>query len=442
MKEVAKVDVEEMKKIVSEKIDENADRLIKLAHDIDNHPELGFKEVETSKIVKEFFSSLNFQYREGLAITGVKAKLKKDSKGPNIAIIGELDAIPCPESPRANPTTGAAHACGHNLQLTAMLGAAMGIKLANIEDELSGNVTFFAVPAEEFVEIEYREKLYKEGKIHFFGGKQELIYLGEFDDIDISMMMHSEKDSPEAKVAIRETSSGFLAKTIQYIGKVAHAAESPHEGINALNGAILGLMGVNALRETFVDEQHIRVHPIITKGGDSVNSVPSDVRIETYVRAKTMEALENTHLKVDRALKAGGDAVGADVVVKTIPGYLPLTCSRKLNSIFVDNARQFIPSEKIYDAGHFFASTDMGDVSHLMPVIHPFVGGVSGKLHGKEFKVEDPHGAFILPAKLFAMTVIDLLSYNANTAKEVISSFKPVLTKEEYINKMEDYYSF
>jgi metal-dependent amidase/aminoacylase/carboxypeptidase family protein len=111
------------------------------------------------------------------------------------------------------------------------------------------------------------------------------------------MMMHSDKNTPEAKVSVGDTSNGLMAKTIQYIGKTAHAAEAPDEGINALNAAMIGLMGINALRETFKDEDYIRVHPIITKGGDTVNSVPCDVRLETYVRAKTMKAIENTHIR-------------------------------------------------------------------------------------------------------------------------------------------------
>lgn len=117
-----------------------------------------------------------------------------------------------------------------------------------------------------------------------------------------------------------KAATALLVKTIQYVGKTAHAADAPDQGINALNAAMLGLMGINALRETFREADVVRVHPIITKGGDLVNSVPADVRIETYVRAKTMEAIEATHKKVDTALKAGGDAVGAQTVIDTMPG--------------------------------------------------------------------------------------------------------------------------
>ncbi|OAA91831.1 hypothetical protein WY13_00475 [Clostridium ljungdahlii] len=253
------------------------------------------------------------------------------------------------------------------------------------------------------------------------------------------MMVHSLKNSPKPTVSIGKSSNGFVAKTIQYIGKVAHAAEAPDEGVNALNAAMLGLMGVNALRETFRDEDYIRFHPIITKGGDVVNSVPDDVRIESYVRARTIDAMAKTNRKVDRALKAGGDAVGAKTVIKTIPGYLPLECCAKLNDIYKSNCKEFLPEKSILDGGHFFASTDMGDISQLIPSIHPYVGGVSGNLHSKEFNVEDYRAACILPAKLFAMTVIDLLVNGAEKGKDIVKNFKPKFSKEEYLKVMDEF---
>ena len=204
---------------------------------------------------------------------------------------------------------------------------------------------------------------------------------------------------------------------------------------------MIGLTGINALRETFIDEDHVRVHPIITKGGDTVNSVPCDVRLETYVRAKSMASIESTHTKVDNALKAGGYAVGAETIIKTIPGYLPLNCSKDLNNLFVNNSLDLLPQDAVVDAGHFGASTDMGDLSHLIPTIHPFIGGVTGALHTEEFHPVDYNSACILPAKLFAMTVIDLLTDDAKQAEEVINNFTPLLTKEKYISMMQNYYS-
>ncbi|MEY8764197.1 MULTISPECIES: amidohydrolase [Clostridium] len=426
-------EVKNLKQLVCKTIDENSGRIIDFSKSVEKEPELGFKEEKTSQKVKNVFDSIGLKYRDKLAITGVKAKLKDKCDGINVAVLGELDAVICRGNENTDPETGAAHTCGHHLQLGALIGTAIGLKLSGISDKLNGNVTFMAVPSEECIEFAYRQKLMKQGKIHFLGGKQELIYQGEFDDIDIAMMMHSLKNCPNPTVLIGKSSNGFLAKTIRYMGKAAHAAEAPEHGINALNAAMIGLMGVNALRETFKDEDYVRFHPIITKGGDVVNSVPDDVRIESYVRARTIDAMVGTNKKVDRALKAGGDAVGAKTVIRTIPGYLPLECSQELNDIYGHNCSELLPESSVIEGGHFFASTDMGDVSQLIPSIHPYIGGVRGNLHEKDFEVEDYYSACVLPAKLFAMLVIDLLVDDAEKGKHVIKNFKPQLSKEKYL---------
>lgn len=435
------MDKSQLKNQIAQAIDSAELTLVDYTQSVLQEPELGYKEVKTAKKTADLFRKLGLEVEEGLAITGVKATLKGSGNGPTIAILGELDAVGCPDHPYANHETGAAHACGHFLQLGAMMGAAIGLTNLYKENKLPGDVVFFAVPAEEYVEIAYRTSLREQGKIHFLGGKQELIYRDAFKDIDIAMMIHSNAFSEEPSIFIGESSNGFLGKTIQYLGKEAHAAAAPEEGINALNAAMLGLMGINALRETFRDQDVIRVHPIITKGGDLVNSVPADVRMETYVRAKTMDAIESTHKKVDRALVAGGDAVGAQTIVKTTPGYLPLNCSKELNDIFVENAKLVNPAVKVYDAGHFSASTDMGDLSHIIPVIHPFVGGVTGALHGRDFAIVDFGAACLLPAKTMAMNVVDLLADDGALANKIKQQFKPLLTREEYIKKLDGYFS-
>jgi metal-dependent amidase/aminoacylase/carboxypeptidase family protein len=322
-----------------------------------------------------------------------------------------------------------------------MLAACTGIIKSGVMKELAGDAVFFSVPAEEYVEITYRKSLREQGKLHYICGKGQLIYEGHFDDIDMAMMMHSQANMPQKAVAIGSSSNGFVGKTVQYIGKSAHAANAPHEGINALNAACLGLMGINALRETFREQDIIRVHPIITKGGDLVNNVPADVRMELYVRAATMEAIDNTHKRVDAALKAGGDAVGAQTIVETLPGMLPLHCCKEMNDLFVANVKEFSPETEIVDSGHFSASTDMGDVSHLMPAIHPFIGGTDGALHTKDFTVTDFDAAVITPAKAFARMIVDLLYDDAACAKKIIADNKPLLTKEEYIAKCDSYFS-
>ena len=138
-----------------------------------------------------------------------------------------------------------------------------------------------------------------------------IIRLGHLDDVDMAMMCHTTSNPEEGQICMSGTNNGIVAKRIQFLGRGAHAGGAPHLGINALNAASLALMAIHSNRETFRDEDTIRVHPIITKGGEAVSAVPADVRMETFVRGKTLEAVLEANRKVDRALKAGAMAVGA-----------------------------------------------------------------------------------------------------------------------------------
>lgn len=436
------MDKELLKQRIAAAIDDNAAKIKDVADRIYAEPELGFKEVKTAAKVAAFMrEELGLEPQTGLAINGVKGRAKGGKQGPTVAVLGELDAIGCPESPDADPLTGAAHKCGHNLQVASMLGAACGIIKSGVIKELAGDCVFFGVPAEEYVELAYRQQLLAEGKLHYIVGKGQLIWEGAFDDIDMAMMMHADKERPNPTVSIGSSSNGFVGKKVQYIGKVAHAGDAPFEGINALNAAMLGIMGINALRETFKDSDHVRVHPIITKGGDIVNSVPADVRMELYVRGGTMDAIDNTHKKVDAALKAGGDAIGAQTIIETMPGQMPLDCPDRLHELFIANAKAINPDVAIEDAGHFGGSTDMGDVSQIMPAIHPYIGGTVGLLHTKDFNCVDFKACVLDTAKAFAYVIVDLLYDDAQEAKEIIKNNPPNLTKEEYIQRMDAYFS-
>ena len=282
---------------------------------------MGYKEHKTAALVKAELEKLGIEPECSLAVTGVKGRMAGASSGVTVAVMGELDAVTCATNPDANPETGAAHACGHNAQIAAMLGAAMG--LSAVREYLDGDVCFFAVPAEEFVELSEREALVNEGKIKYLGGKQELIRLGEFDDVDMAMMVHAHGNDGEPMVAVDGGSLGFVAKTIEFYGKATHGS-TPYEGINALNAATLALACINAQRETFRDEDKVRIHPIITNGGELVNVVPANATIETYVRGASFEAIKDASMKVDRAVTGAAYAVGAKSEVKNFKGYLPL----------------------------------------------------------------------------------------------------------------------
>ena len=149
-----------------------------------------------------------------------------------------------------------------------MVGAAYGLVAAGVSEELAGEIAFFAVPAEEYVEIDYRLGLVGEGKIAFLGGKPELVELGHFDDVDMAVMIHTKSSAQtEEAVGIAHSSNGFLAKNVRFIGRAAHAGVAPEKGVNALSAATLALSAIDAQRETFRDQDCVRVHPIITKGG-------------------------------------------------------------------------------------------------------------------------------------------------------------------------------
>jgi amidohydrolase len=428
------MDKQELKKRVFEAIDGKADEVIALGEQIRRHPELGFKEVRTSRLVEETFTRLGLSPKAGLALTGVRAEVAgRAGAGPTLALLGELDALVVAGHPEADPTTGAAHACGHNAQVAGLLGAAMGLLDAKVFDHLAGRAVFFAVPAEEYGDIEWRVTQARAGRLEFLGGKPELLRLGHFDDVDLAMMIHTTSRTEDGKAGVPDSNNGCLVKTIRYLGKAAHAGGAPHLGINALYAAQIGLAAVNAVRETFRDEDTIRVHPIITHGGSQVNVIPGEVRLETYVRGRTVEAILAAEKKVDRAFRAGALALGAKVEIETLPGYMPLRCDPIMAERFRETMAVLVGEEHFRRIGHRTGSTDMGDLSQVMPVLHPYIGGARGTGHAADFEIVDPPLAYVAPAKALAAMVIDMLADGAQGAREVIAKAKPPMTRETYL---------
>ena len=408
-----------------------------LAQQVLANPEAGFREVKTAQLVAEKFQEMGIQHESGLALTGLKGRIKGGAgPGPSVAVIGELDSLVVTEHPNADPDTGAAHACGHHCQIGMMLGATMGLLTPEVMAHLSGEVVPFAVPAEEFIEVEQRLEMRKEGKLEFLGGKQELIRLGKFDDVDIAMMCHTASDMGERKFAMGGTSNGHVVKFVRYTGVGAHAGSLPHRGVNALNAASFAIQAINALREAHRADDTVRIHGIITRGGEAVSAVPSDVRLEWRVRSSTPKVVVENSVAVDRCFRAGALAVGASVNITTIPGYLPMRHDTKLQDIFRrtavdllgDHATLVMPARR--NRG---GSTDMGDLSHIIPACHPYTAGAVGPGHSSEYIITDYESAVIVPAKIMAMVVIELLADGAKRAKEVKANHRPLMTKQAYI---------
>ena len=424
---------DELKRRVFQEIDSRSDELIALAKSILKNPEPGFREVKTSQLVAGKFAQMGIPFRAGLALTGVRAELVGGSPGPTLALLGELDSLIVSEHPFADQATGAAHACGHHCQIGMLLGATLGLMQADVLSALSGRLVFMAVPAEEYIEIEYRDSLRREGKIEFLGGKPELIRLGEFDDVDLAMMLHTTSSPKDMQLCLSGTNNGTVAKKIQFIGRGSHAGGAPHLGINALNAATLAMTGVHMNRETFRDDDTVRVHPIITRGGEAVSAVPADVRVETFVRGRTIDAIMDASHKVDRALKAGAMAVGAKVIIQTIPGYMPIVQNNGMAEVFKSNSVALVGEENLGHVSHRTGSTDMGDVSQLMPVIHPYVGGASGVGHGADYVVQDYKLAVVTAAKALAGTVVDLMADGAARAGDIVAGHRPEMTHQGYL---------
>jgi len=425
---------DELKQRVWEAIDRRSDDIIGLGERIRRHPELGFKEFKTARLVEDTLSKLGLAAKPGLAVTGVRADLAgQGGAGPTFALLAELDALVVAGHPEADPETGAAHACGHNAQVAGLLGCAMGLVQTRAVEHLAGRVVLFAVPAEEYGDVEWRVSQARQGKLEFLGGKPELLRLGHFDDVDLAMMIHTTARPEDGKAGVPASNNGCVVKTVRYLGRAAHAGGAPHRGINALYAAQIGLMAINAIRETFRDEDTIRVHPIITHGGSQVNVIPGEVRIETYVRGRSVEAIRDANVKVDRALRAGALALGAKVEIETLPGYMPMRCDPTMARYFRDDAVRLVGGEDYREIGHRTGSTDMGDLSQVMPVLHPYIGGARGTGHGPDFEIVDKPLAYVAPAKALAAMVIDMLGGGATGARTVLREARPPMTREQYL---------
>ena len=420
--------VAELKKQVIDSIDRRREEILSLAEEILRHPELGYREFRTAKLVENEFIRMGLEPQIGLAITGVRADIDSGRPGPKIAIMGELDALPVPTHPFADPETGAAHACGHHAQIAMMLGAAAA--LAPIAKELSGYLAFIAVPAEEFQSLDYCRKLIAEKQISYCGGKPELLRLGVLDDVDAVLLIHAGHDR-----FVPESFNGFCMKQIVFTGRAAHGGLRPWAGINAASMARQALNMIDAQRDTFPDEDSVRIHGIVSDGGNAVNVVPARAELELQVRAKTPEAIERACAVVDRCVRAAAQAFGGKVSIANLGGYLPYRSCPQLNAIHAENLLA-LTGKTLGNCGHRGSSTDMGDVSMLIPALHAYCGGFSGSPHARDFVVTDPELAYIEGAKLLALDAVELLAGNAEKGRE-IAAFPPAMDKKSYLRYKE-----
>ena len=413
-------------------IDVHKDQIIAFAEDIAAHPEPGYEEFCTAGKTAEVLKNLGYKVTEHLALTGVKGT-KSIKEGPSLTVIGELDAIGCHSHPNANPVTGVAHACGHHAQMAAMIGCAIAMADPDVQKCLAGTVNFLAVPAEEYIDADKRARLKKEG-IEFCCGKSEMIRTGVFDDTDIALTTHVHMVPVEEDFYLGNPAcNGYSAERVTVRGKAAHGAIDPWNGVNALSITTSAIQMMGLMRETFREEDHVRLHNVIRKAGDVINSVPDEAIVETKVRAASLDKICEITDMVNRAYAGSAYAFGGKIEMEKLQGYMPII-PRAADNALIEAADDLGLNYRTVQKGDFNnACTDVGDLSHLVPVVNFTFKGFEGKLHGADFKITDPEKAYILPAKLLALTVYKLLKNGGQEAKKITKSYTPVFNKESYI---------
>ncbi|MHA1396836.1 MAG: M20 family metallopeptidase [Candidatus Heimdallarchaeaceae archaeon] len=352
-----------------------------ISSEIYHNPELAFKEFKASKLLAKELEKFGFEVNLGVASleTAIEAVYPSKKEGPKVAILAEYDALP-----------KIGHACGHNLIATAAFGAC--IALASIKKDLPGILVFLGTPAEEGG-----------------GGKIYMINAGLFDDVDAAIMFH-----PSSVYTL--AGRGGLAVTevkIEFFGKSAHASATPEKGINALDAVIQTFNSINALRQHITSDA--RIHGIITDGGVKPNIVPDYAAASFYVRALDDEYCEELIKKVENCAKGAALSTGATLKFERVGhAYKSRNVNHTLGNAFIENLKVLGEPIKPMPEGKGLGSSDIGNVSHIVPTIHPYIAIADEETpgHSKGFAEvaisEKGQQAMLTAAKALAMTAIDI----------------------------------
>ena len=421
------MNINDIRRNLKETIQEYADEIISVGEHIWKNPEPGYREFKTSEFLADKFRALGLEVRTGLAITGFRADLDTGRPGPTVAILGELDSLILPNHPQCDKTTGAVHACGHNSSAASFYGAALTLIKSGAVKHLCGKIAFIATPAEEGIELDYRKSLIKQGKIKSIAGKSQLIREGVFDDIDIAYMQHLDKSFTV------NGSNGAINKKIIFHGKSCHAA-APEDGRNALNAMTLALNAIALLRESYSKDSYIRIHGIITNGGDTVNIIPDTVTMEYMLRAIKPEQLLELNERFDKVVMYAAKAAECEAEIESLNGYMPIKCNEELAKVMVESARYIYDDNLIRaDLPPGEGSTDMGDVSLVVPAIHAHAPGADGVCHGTDYFIADKTQAYVNTSLLNAIIAVDLLAGDGETGRKIAATRKNCMTTAEYI---------
>ncbi|MFZ4721193.1 MAG: M20 family metallopeptidase [Ilumatobacteraceae bacterium] len=374
------MDVEALKQTVCDRVDALAPRLVHVSRAIHANPELNYEERYAHQLLTDLLEDQGITPVRGAYGIETAFDSSVGSDGPTVAVLCEYDALP-----------GIGHACGHNVIATAGLGA--GLAAAAVAEAAGGRLRIMGTPAEEGG-----------------GGKVKMARAGAFDGIDAAMMVHPADDD-----LIRMDCIAIQELEVEYHGKAAHAAAAPWEGRNALDAAVLGYMNVAALR------QHIRtnerIHGIFTHGGDKPNIVPSRAAMDWYIRSGTIESLQPLTQRVYTCLESAATACGCTMDHRWAgERYAEMVDNGPMVAAYVRNAARV--GRTVRDPAEtgrpVVGSTDMGNVSYLVPSIHPMiqVAPTGVPIHTPDFAAHagSPAGdqAVVDGAKIMAMTVVDL----------------------------------
>jgi len=373
---------ERLKEQVSREIDILRDEMVRIAQSMFIRPEIGYQEYESSKLLSEFLKGHGFEVTNNVAgmETAFFGTYSQDSEGPTIALLAEYDALP-----------GMGHACGHHLIGTASAGAAVG--LSKVFSQLKGKIAVVGCPAEE-------------GGIDNAGGKVRLVEGGYFDRIDAAMIFH-----PMPLTTVGGQTSALIGLELEFKGKAAHAAGNPWDGINALDGVLQTYNAINALRQHLKED--IRIHGIITHGGDAPNIVPEYAVARFFVRSEDNKRLRETVVKVENCARGAALATGTELNIKRFNHlYETMNSNSVLAEVLKKNVERV--GLRIEGIKKGKGSTDFGNVSGIVPACELAIRLGSGIVpHTKEFlnasNSEEGYNVMILGANVMAMSVIDLL---------------------------------
>ena len=367
------------KELLASEVDARAARLLSVSHQIHDNPELCFEEHIAHDLLCTVLEDEGLEVERSAFGLDTAFIARAGRTGAHIAVICEYDALP-----------EIGHACGHNVIAAAGLGA--GLAAASLAETLGGRVSIIGTPAEEGG-----------------GGKCYLLERGAFDGIGAAMMVH-----PANHELTKMTAIAVEQLEVAYTGQSAHASASPHKGRNALDGAVLGYMNVAALRQHIRPDE--RVHGIFTRAGDKPNIVPQDAAAEWYVRSPQLDSLAELRQRVVACLEAGATAAGVEIDCRCkAPIYADMINNQVLLDFYSANADA--TGRVLSEPRSSFAvvgSTDMGNVSHALPSIHPMIKVAPDEvaIHTPEFahyaKSKRGDQAVLDGAKIMAMTVADL----------------------------------